>query len=65
MRVRVGAYVCVRLPVRVRACARDAAHEAVHVSVYACAREGAHVFAGSRTCGCVCVRACVREYMHK
>ena len=47
-----------------RTCVRDAAHDAAHVSVCACARVGTHAFAGSRTWGmraCVCMR--VYAYM--
>ena len=59
----VCAYVraCVCLRVRAHACTRDDAH------VYACgAHVGAHAdaLAGSRTCGCTCVRArvCMYDY---
>ena len=63
MCVRVTARVCVRLRVRGHACTRDDAH------VYACgalvsAHAGALAGAGSRTCGCTCVRArvCMYDY---
>ena len=49
--------VCARLRLRVRACSREAAKEAAHVSVCACV--GMSAYAGSRTCG----RACVRVYI--
>ena len=51
VRARVGARVCVRLWVRARACALEAAR----VYVYACACACALAGAGWRTCGCACV----------
>ena len=71
MYVRVRPRVCARLLVRAHACTRDDPHVYACVAhVYACvAHCGAHVGAhasalagaGSRTCGCTCVRE--RVYM--